>query len=70
MYSACAGVVLMQAREGPSAGQADLEALKVRQQAAWSSADYARIGATLQIVGEQLCEALDIRTRPGNGPGA
>jgi ubiquinone/menaquinone biosynthesis C-methylase UbiE len=45
----------------PSAGQADLKALKARQQAAWSSGDYALIGTTLQIVGEELCEAIDIR---------
>jgi ubiquinone/menaquinone biosynthesis C-methylase UbiE len=40
----------------------DLDAVKVRQQAAWSSGDYAIIGTTLQIVGEDLCEALDIRS--------
>jgi ubiquinone/menaquinone biosynthesis C-methylase UbiE len=39
----------------------DLAALKIRQHAAWSSGDYAVIGATLQIVGEELCEALDLR---------
>jgi ubiquinone/menaquinone biosynthesis C-methylase UbiE len=39
----------------------DLEALKTRQHGAWSSGDYAVIGATLQIVGEELCEALDLR---------
>jgi ubiquinone/menaquinone biosynthesis C-methylase UbiE len=39
----------------------DLVALKTRQQAAWSSGDYAIVGTTLQIVGETLCEALDIR---------
>src|SRR5260221_10570402 len=39
----------------------DLEALKARQHGAWSSGDYAVVGTTLQIVGEQLCEALDIR---------
>jgi ubiquinone/menaquinone biosynthesis C-methylase UbiE len=39
----------------------DLGALKARQQAAWSSGDYAVVGTTLQIVGEMLCEALDIR---------
>jgi ubiquinone/menaquinone biosynthesis C-methylase UbiE len=44
-----------------SVGQADLEALKARQQAAWSSGDYAVVGTTLQIVGEELCEALDVR---------
>jgi ubiquinone/menaquinone biosynthesis C-methylase UbiE len=38
----------------------DLAALKTRQQAAWSSGNYAIVGTTLQIVGEQLCEALDI----------
>jgi len=40
---------------------ADLEAVKARQQAAWSSGDYAVVGTTLQIVGETLCEALDVR---------
>ena len=43
-------------------GKADLKALKTRQQAAWSSGDYAVIGTTLQIVGEELCEALDVRS--------
>ena len=39
----------------------DLAAVKTRQQAAWSSGDYAVVGTTLQIVGEELCEALDLR---------
>ena len=39
----------------------DLGAIKTRQQAAWASGDYAVIGTTLQIVGETLCEALDLR---------
>src|ERR1700694_2489535 len=39
----------------------DLAAVKTRQQGAWSSGDYAIVGVTLQIVGEQLCEALDLR---------
>ena len=34
----------------------DLKALKTKQQAAWASGDYAVIGTTLQIVGEQLAE--------------
>lgn len=34
--------------------------LKARQHDAWSSGDYAVIGSTLQIVGEHLCEALDL----------
>jgi ubiquinone/menaquinone biosynthesis C-methylase UbiE len=40
----------------------DLKAVKARQQGAWSSGDYAVVGTTLQIVGEELCEALDIRS--------
>ena len=39
----------------------DLSAVKTRQQGAWSSGDYATVGTTLQIVGETLCEALDVR---------
>lgn len=35
--------------------------LKHRQHAAWSSGDYSLIGTTLQIVGESLCEAVDLR---------
>ncbi|MGZ3281607.1 MAG: class I SAM-dependent methyltransferase [Xanthobacteraceae bacterium] len=42
--------------------QPDLAALKARQQVAWSSGDYAVVGITLQIVGEELCEALDLRS--------
>jgi ubiquinone/menaquinone biosynthesis C-methylase UbiE len=38
----------------------DLAAIKTKQQAAWSSGDYAVVGTTLQIVGEELCEALDL----------
>jgi ubiquinone/menaquinone biosynthesis C-methylase UbiE len=39
----------------------DYEAIKARQHGAWSSGDYAVVGTTLQIVGERLCEALDLR---------
>jgi ubiquinone/menaquinone biosynthesis C-methylase UbiE len=39
----------------------DLDALKARQHGAWSSGDYAIVGTTLQIVGEELCEAMDLR---------
>src|SRR5918999_603478 len=42
-------------------GQIDLSALKTKQHGAWSSGDYAVVGTTLQIVGETLCEALDLR---------
>ncbi|MBS0523341.1 MAG: class I SAM-dependent methyltransferase [Proteobacteria bacterium] len=40
----------------------DLATLKGRQQVAWGSGDYAMIGVTLQIVGENLCEAVDLRS--------
>lgn len=39
----------------------DLAAVKTRQQATWASGDYAVIGTTLQVVGENLCESLDVR---------
>lgn len=39
----------------------DFAAIKTRQKAAWASGDYAVIGTTLQIVGESLCEAADLR---------
>ena len=35
--------------------------IKDRQRAMWASGDYAVIGATLQIVGELLAEAVDLR---------
>lgn len=38
----------------------DFTEIKRRQQAVWSAGDYAIIGTTLQIVGERLCEAVDI----------
>jgi len=40
----------------------DYAAVKARQQGAWSSGDYAVVGTTLQIVGEDLCEAIDLRS--------
>ena len=40
----------------------DLSAIKARQQGTWSSGNYAIVGTTLQIVGEELCEALDLRS--------
>jgi ubiquinone/menaquinone biosynthesis C-methylase UbiE len=39
----------------------DLTALKSRQQTSWAAGDYAVIGTTLQIVGELLAEACDLR---------
>jgi ubiquinone/menaquinone biosynthesis C-methylase UbiE len=37
-------------------------AIKSKQKATWGSGDYGRIGITLQITGEELCEAMDIRS--------
>ena len=39
----------------------DFAAIKQRQQATWASGDYAVVGTTLQIVGERLCDAIDLR---------
>jgi len=39
----------------------DFAAIKQRQQATWASGDFAVIGTTLQIVGEALAEAVDVR---------
>jgi len=44
-----------------SAPAIDLVAVKSRQRAAWGAGDYAVVGTTLQIVGETLCEAVDLR---------
>ncbi len=46
----------------PSVAPADFVAVKARQRVAWSSGDYAVVGTTLQIVGEELAEALDLRS--------
>jgi ubiquinone/menaquinone biosynthesis C-methylase UbiE len=45
----------------PALSIEQLQAIKVRQQATWASGDFAIIGTTLQIVGESLCEAVDLR---------
>jgi len=38
----------------------DLTAIKGRQQKAWSSGDYGKVGVTLLVIGELLCEAVDL----------
>ncbi len=38
----------------------DLAAVKAKQQATWASGDFGQIGVRLQIVGESLCEAVDV----------
>ena len=50
----------MQTTESPATP--DYETIKTRQQATWASGDFGRIGVTLQIVGEELCEAVDLRS--------
>jgi ubiquinone/menaquinone biosynthesis C-methylase UbiE len=57
-------IMSMTALQTAAPKQPDLAAVKTRQQGAWSSGDYAVVGTTLQIVGEELCEALDLR--PGS----
>jgi ubiquinone/menaquinone biosynthesis C-methylase UbiE len=38
------------------------DSIKGRQQAMWASGDFAVIGTTLQLVGELLCEGVDLRS--------
>ena len=49
----------METATNPSAP--DYGAIKQRQQATWASGDFGRIGVRLQIVGETLCEAVNLR---------
>jgi ubiquinone/menaquinone biosynthesis C-methylase UbiE len=45
----------------PTAAAApDYEAIKARQRATWATGDYGRVGVTLQIVGEELCESAGV----------
>jgi SAM-dependent methyltransferase len=44
----------------PSAGGTDLAALKAKQRTTWAAGDYSVVGTTLTIVGELLCEAVDL----------
>jgi ubiquinone/menaquinone biosynthesis C-methylase UbiE len=47
-------------RPADSPAAIDFQAVKIRQQATWASGDFGRIGVQLQIVGESLCEAVDL----------
>ena len=38
----------------------NLTAIKDRQQKTWTSGDYARIGNTLVLMGELLCEVVNV----------
>jgi ubiquinone/menaquinone biosynthesis C-methylase UbiE len=54
--------VSLKTRPAEQSTQTDLTALKAKQQVAWSSGNYGLIGMTLNLVGETLCEALDLRS--------
>jgi ubiquinone/menaquinone biosynthesis C-methylase UbiE len=47
-------------RPAEVAAAPDFEAIKTRQQATWASGDFGHVGVRLQIVGETLCEAVDV----------
>jgi len=40
----------------------DLAAIKAKQQTIWAAGDFGRVGVTLQLVGESLCEAVDLHS--------
>ena len=44
-----------------TASTPDFQAIKSRQRATWSAGDYGRIGTTVQICAEILCETIDLR---------
>ena len=48
-------------REPLSSTQPDFAGIKAKQQATWASGDFSVIGTTLQLVGESLAEAIDVR---------
>ena len=43
------------------AAETNYAAIKAKQKAVWESGDYCRLGQSLQIVGETLSEAMDVR---------
>ena len=45
---------------GRNAARVDHRAVKVRQQSAWASGDYAVVGSALQIAAEELCETMNL----------
>src|SRR5882672_11773577 len=61
MPSAKGNTMLDVSKTTSPAAAPDFAAIKARQQATWAAGDYAVIGTTLQIVGERLCEAVDLR---------
>ena len=61
MLSAKGNTMLDLSKTTSAAAAPDFAAIKKRQQATWSAGDYAVVGITLQLVGERLCEAVDLR---------
>lgn len=54
---------MLKSVEQPKVASApDYTAIKQKQQATWGSGNYAVVGTTLQIVGEELCEAADVNS--------
>lgn len=51
----------MQSSTATASDTSPFQAIKAKQQKMWASGDYSTVGVTLQIVGENLCEALDVR---------
>lgn len=60
-YMAATASASATAPKAPQAAAPDYAAIKQRQQATWASGDFAVVGTTLQIVGELLAEAADVR---------
>lgn len=54
--------VLTKPQSPAAPSQPDYSVIKQRQQATWASGDFAVVGTTLQIVGETLAEAVDVRS--------
>jgi len=54
-------IALKEPRQTSASSAIDFKAIKQRQQATWASGDFAVIGTTIQIVGESLAEAVDVR---------
>ncbi len=46
----------------------DFSAIKAKQQATWASGDFSQIGVRLQIVGESVCEAVDLHAGEKKDP--
>jgi ubiquinone/menaquinone biosynthesis C-methylase UbiE len=61
MFDMANNTVLSPATPAVLPALVDFEAIKTRQQATWASGDFGQIGVRLQIVGESLCEAIDLR---------